>query len=237
MINEQIRILVVEDKPVIAESISTMLAKRGMNTTVCDTGEDAIRLSQSHQPDMIIMDIQLAGKIDGIEAAKQIRQQATIPLIYLTDFTDQQTVDRAKHTYPANYLAKPFTEAELLRAIDISITNAQNSPGVTKSKDLLVRTDTQEYVKIKPEDILFLEANRAYSHIVTNTKRFTLSSSMNQVEKQVQHPDFVRVHRKYIVNINHIAALNGNMLKVGTYDIQISKEHRDNLLNRMKVIK
>jgi DNA-binding LytR/AlgR family response regulator len=237
MKSERIKILIVEDKPIIAESIASILLSKGMDPISSDTGEQAVTLAKSNQPDMIIMDIQLAGNIDGIEAANQIRQHCPAPLIYLTEYTDQKTIDRAKQTFPANYLAKPFSEAELLRAIDIAITNAQNFPAQISSKDLLIRTDSQDYVKIKPDDILYLEANRAYSHIITTDRKYTLSSSMNQVAKQLQNPDFVRVHRKYIVNVNRITALNGNVLKVGSHDIQISKEHRDDLLDRMKIIK
>lgn len=237
MTSEKLKILVVEDSPITAESIVATLKTKGITALTCHSGEQAVISAQTNQPDMIIMDIQLTGTMDGIEAARQIRGYCTAPLIYLTEFTDQKTIDRAKRTYPANYLAKPFSASELLRAIDIAITNARHLPAKSNQKDLLIRTNTQEYVKIKPEHILYLEASRSYSHIVTPDQKYTLSTSMNQVEKQVQNPDFVRVHRKYIVNINQITSLNGNVLKLGSHEIQISKEHREDLLNRMKIVK
>lgn len=237
---EKIRILIVEDKLLIAEDLASRLKKHDLEIVdICSTGEDAILKAKLLAPDLILMDIELAGAIDGISAAKIISQHQSIPIIYLSEYTDAKTVDRAKNTNPANYLSKPFMELDLIRAIDIAFTNAQQlsgNPGKDRTQ-IFIRTDTQVYVKLAIVDILFLEADRAYSTIVTTSKEYKLSTSMNHVYDQLNHDDFKKVHRSYIVNIKKIESINGNILRLGAREIQISKEHREELMRYINVIK
>src|SRR5688572_4469572 len=112
---ENIRVLVVEDKLMIAEHIASMLKKNSMDVIgMCASGEEAIEMSREKNPDLILMDIELSGAIDGISAAQIIHQDQAIPIIYLSDYTDNKTIDRAKKTIPANFLAKPFHEPDLI---------------------------------------------------------------------------------------------------------------------------
>src|SRR5688500_7278234 len=121
----KIKVLIVEDKLLVAEGISTILTKNDMEVVqICDTGEEALLLAESNTPDLILMDIELAGALDGISTAQMIQQKRAIPVIYLTEFTDDRTVARAFKTLPKNYLAKPFREDDLIRAINLAFTTA-----------------------------------------------------------------------------------------------------------------
>ncbi len=84
-------------------------------------GLEAISLAKDRSPDMILMDIMLAGSLDGIDAAKQIRAKFGIPVIFLTAYTDEKTLERAKEVEPAGYILKPFKERELCTTIDIAL--------------------------------------------------------------------------------------------------------------------
>ena len=116
------KILVVEDEWVVADRICKKLKE--LNYTVfapASTGADAIKKIEEERPDLILMDIILEGKEDGIETAARIEARFGIPLIYLTAHTEQRLMERAKLTKPFSYLVKPFTDAELQCNIEIAL--------------------------------------------------------------------------------------------------------------------
>lgn len=121
-----IHILIVEDESIVAESLQDRLEKLGYNVAgLAASGEDAIQLVKTKSPDLVLMDIMLAGKMDGIEAAETIRERFEIPVVYLTSYSDSGTLKRAKITQPFGYLIKPFKERELHTTIEIALHKHQ----------------------------------------------------------------------------------------------------------------
>jgi PAS domain S-box-containing protein/putative nucleotidyltransferase with HDIG domain len=119
---ERARIMVVEDEAVISLEIQDRLKQMGHS--VCGTavtGADAIKTASDERPDLILMDVQLRGAMDGVEAATEIRSRLDTPVIFLTAFADNQTVERARMTEPFGYLIKPFSEKELFAAIEVAL--------------------------------------------------------------------------------------------------------------------
>lgn len=116
------KIIVVEDERVVARDIEKRLSKLGYVVPVTvASAEEAIRKTAELQPDLVLMDIQLKGKMDGIEAAEQIRTDYGIPVIYLTAYADEATLQRAKVTEPFGYVLKPFDEKDLHTAIEVAL--------------------------------------------------------------------------------------------------------------------
>lgn len=115
-------ILVVEDESLVAKDIQNRLKKIGYTVpTIVASGEEAIKKATEFCPDLVLMDIQLKGKMDGIEAAQQICRSCDIPVIYLTANADDSTLERAKETNPFGYIIKPFKEKELKIIIEITL--------------------------------------------------------------------------------------------------------------------
>lgn len=117
-----LRVMVVEDESIVALEIEDRLERLGY--TVCavtPSGEKAIEIARETEPDLILMDIYLAGKIDGIEAAEAIEREKDIPIIFLTAYSDPSTVERAKRIGPFAYLVKPFDENQLRTSIEIAL--------------------------------------------------------------------------------------------------------------------
>ncbi len=115
-------ILIVEDEGFIALQIKELLEKNGYRVSgTLAYGEDAVVMSEKDPPDLVCMDIELMGKIDGIEAARQIDEHADIPIIYLTAYSDSQRLARVKDTVSYGYIVKPFNDRELLAAVDMAI--------------------------------------------------------------------------------------------------------------------
>ena len=119
---QQARILIVEDENIVARDIQNTLKHLGYAVTgLAATGEDAIQKAGETRPDLVLMDVMLKGYQDGVEAAQKILARYNIPVIYLTAFTDEKTLQRAKITEPYGYILKPFEERELHIAIEMAI--------------------------------------------------------------------------------------------------------------------
>lgn len=116
------KILIVEDEMIIARDIKGKLESLGYNVVgIVSSGEDAINKSETEKPNLILMDIELSGKIDGIEASKKIIENNNISIIYLTAYSDSKTFRRAISTEPINYLVKPIDEEKLESAIETAL--------------------------------------------------------------------------------------------------------------------
>jgi CheY-like chemotaxis protein len=126
-----VKILVVEDEMIIAAKISMQLTNLGYEVTgILPRGEQAVLHVEENTPDIVLLDINLKGRLDGIETALQIQRQRDIPIIYLTANGDEATFNRAKSTRPYAFISKPFKQLDLQRAIELTISHmAENETG------------------------------------------------------------------------------------------------------------
>lgn len=108
------RILIVEDEAIIAKDICHVLTKLGHTVlSIVSSGEESVLAAATRRPDVVLMDIRLKGKMDGVHAAKMIQTRYRIPVVYLTAFSDRETVDQAWSTKPLAFLQKPFEEQDI----------------------------------------------------------------------------------------------------------------------------
>ena len=116
------RIMVVEDEQITAVDLEASLEELGYAVTaIASSGKQAIRGAETTLPDLVLMDIRIKGEMDGVDAARQIRQRFDIPVIYLTAHADDETLERAKSAEPLGYIVKPFQESELRAAIQMAL--------------------------------------------------------------------------------------------------------------------
>ncbi|MUL38491.1 hybrid sensor histidine kinase/response regulator [Gloeocapsopsis dulcis] len=131
-------ILIVEDELLVAKDIQNRLTKFGYTVVAsASSGSEAIQQATEKHPDVVLMDIRLKGKIDGIEAAHRIYDSLNIPVIYLTANADDSTLERAKKTEPFGYILKPFKEKELKTTIEITLTKHQLEKRLKQSEQWL----------------------------------------------------------------------------------------------------
>lgn len=150
----QPKILIVEDEALIAADLSEVIEQFGYSVVGSPaTGEEAVELVRAANPDAVLMDIRLAGAMDGIEAARKIAEFSDVPIIYLTSHADTATLERAKVTDPAGYVLKPFRELELRAVIEMALPDeaddddgdGEGAPAHEVSEDLL-----QQLKRIEP---------------------------------------------------------------------------------------
>lgn len=119
---DKIKVLIVEDEIIVAKHIEDTLLSLGYYVTgIASSGDDAVEHAGIFRPDVALMDIMLGGEIDGITAAEMIRKRYSIPIIFLTAYSNEKTIHRAKTAKPYGYILKPFQETDLFTSIEIAL--------------------------------------------------------------------------------------------------------------------
>ncbi len=132
-------VLIVEDENIVAMDIKQSLVSLGYNVlAIASTGQDALAKTAAQKPDIVLMDVMLKGDIDGVETAERMRELYDIPIVYLTAYSDDATLDRAKHTEPFGYILKPFEERELYTTIEMALYKFQKEIKVREREQSLI---------------------------------------------------------------------------------------------------
>jgi len=237
---------VVEDEMIIGAKISMQLTNLGYEVSgLLSRGEDVSYHVTENRPDIILLDINLKGSMDGIETAKLLSAQGNTPIIFLTANSDEATFNRAKTVKPAAFISKPFKQLDLQRAIELTISRMEQMPLVDGSGEteleerpsflndrMFVRTK-ERMVKIMFDDVLFIEAVRNYSRIITRNTEYLLSITLKIIEDKLPASVFVRIHRSYLVNIKMVDEVGENHVIIGQREIPMSAGLKDNLLQRI----
>ena len=182
---QETKVGIVEDEIIIADSIRAILM--GMNYIVpepcCDYGE-AITMLRTEQPDLILLDINLAGsEQDGIAVARYIRDHLNMPYIFLTANSDAATLARAKTVTPNAFLVKPFLADDLYAAIEIAMHNfysAGNAVPAVATKEYLFIKEGGFSHKVKFSEILYLESDHVYVGVFTANRKYLVRTSLQQ---------------------------------------------------------
>ena len=124
------KVLIVEDNNIVVMELRDRLQDLGYAVAAAASyGEEAIEEAEKTHPDLVLMNIRLKGDIDGIEAAREIRDRLHIPVVYLTALSDKDTLQRAKMTEPYGYILKPFDEKELHSTIEMALRKHETGAG------------------------------------------------------------------------------------------------------------
>ena len=174
------KILVVDDQIDVAESIKNTLEHLGYAVpAIAYYGQEAIKLAGEMRPDLILMDIKLAGNLDGVEAAAAIQSRLDVPVVYLTAYADDQTLQRAQVTEPFGYILKPFTSRELHSAISIALYKHAIEHRLKKSEAryrAVVEDQTELISRYRPDYVLTF-VNEAHCRYFSKTRQELLGHS------------------------------------------------------------
>lgn len=246
-------ILVVEDENIVSKDIQQNLKKLGYTVVgAAATGEKAYELALEKKPDLVLMDIMLKGDLSGIETAEKIKSEINVPVIYLTAYADENTLSKAKVTEPYGYIIKPFKEIDLHTSIEMALYKHAKEKEAIKERDFLfslvenkdegegvifVKSNSR-LVKVNTKNIMFVEALKDYVVINTNEAKYTIHSTMKDIEKKLPSSDFQRVHRSYIVRLDKIAAIEqpNIIIEGGKKIIPIGGSYKDDLFKRINLI-
>jgi two-component system, LytTR family, response regulator LytT len=245
-------VLVVEDESIVSKDIQQSLTKLGYNVVgSASTGEKAVALASELRPDIVLMDIMLKGNITGIDAAAEIKKNEGIPVIFLTAYADESTLAKAKVTEPYGYIIKPFKEIDLHTSIEMALYKHKKESEIVKERDFLYsiveNKESKDYIfvksnsrliKLNTKEIYYIEALKDYVVINTLNSRYTIHSTMKDIEKKMPVSDFIRVHRSFIVRIDKIASIDlpNLVLENDKKVIPIGGSYKDDLVNRLNLV-
>ncbi len=239
-----IKVGIVEDEMVIAQGISDALEQLGYTPTEPALSyTEALEMVAAEQPDILLIDIQLSGKKDGIDLAWKIREDYNIPFIFLTANSDPATVERAKKVCPPAYLVKPFNKDELYTSIETCLYNftvAQQRTDVVEKDNYIIRESVfikqgQSFQKVSINDILYIESDNVYIHVHTAAGRLLVRSTLQSYLDLIASPKFFRVHRRFVVNLEHIDAIHTDTLTIAGAELPIGKTFREELLAAIRL--
>jgi DNA-binding LytR/AlgR family response regulator len=240
-----VKIFIVEDEMIIAANISLQLSKLGYEVTgIAVRGEEALLHIKENNPDIVLMDIQLKGKLDGIETVQLIQKEYDIPIIYLTANVDNTHFNRAKTTKPYAFISKPFKKLDLQRAIELTVGHIMRrdtshidkciSPFILSDCIFVRRND--KMIKIFIKDIFYIEAERNYCRIFSKERECLLVMTLKDIDEKLPDEHFLRIHRSYIINLAHVDEVSGSHVVITRKVIPLSKSFRGELLNRLQTV-
>lgn len=257
--NDQVQVLIVEDETIVAMGLEDTLQSEGYGISgIVDEGKKALHILEKEPVDIILLDIQIRGEWDGIETARRIMSLRELPFIFITAFTDRNTIERAKETRPAAYLTKPYQPQNLLVSIEIALNNfacrknspskivplktapkgALQSPGqeILHFDEAFFIKQNNAFVKITRGDILYLESEGNYTCINTDRKKYLVRDNMQSILGKLNHPDFIRVHRSYSINIKHLDTFNDYTVFVGANEIPLGRNYKQHFFDHFNFL-
>jgi len=236
---------IVEDELVIARTILSSLDELGYSH--CGPAinyTEAMEMLEHNKPDLLLLDIQLSGKKDGIDVAQKLNELYQVPFIFLTANSDAETIDRAKKVKPHAYIVKPFTKEELFAAIEIAFSNFTGNRTDTKpeqatsyhTKDFMFVKDGYVFRKIFFNELLYLESDANYVTLhLKSQKKVMVRSTLNDFIEQLDQKMFIRIHRSYSVNINLVDDIFPTEVSVEGIKIPIGKSFREELFKALGI--
>lgn len=250
------KILIVEDESITAMDIEMRLTRLGFIVSgQVHKAVDVIGAIKRVKPHLILLDINLQGKEEGIELSEEIAMTFDIPVVFLTAYSDNSTFKKANATHPYGYITKPFKDKDLKHAIEIALKQHQSlsfaKNNATHYKGLLdhVSIDSDDhnngllfiksgsnYSKVKLEAIQWIEAYDAYSKIHTKGKTILVNALLKDLYQKLPSDKFIRVHRSFIVGIAHIEKIEKDIIVLSDVEIPISKSHKAELMHRLDTI-
>lgn len=241
------RVLIVEDDFIYVKALEVLLSDIKMDV-VNSTGdsEEAFRLIKAIKPDIILLDVNLKGKWNGIEIADYIRKnELPILVIYLTSAIDETTFRKAKETAPYSYITKPLDKENFKRTLFLACKHKKE-----QSKHTIIdHSETQiqeEYVivkidkalhKINISDIFLINVEGKYCSLVIGKKEIRAKISLNELLDKIDSPEFIKVNRSSVVNVKKIESydLEKNIVHIGAHCMLISRRNKTKVKQALTV--
>ncbi|OMP79645.1 LytTR family DNA-binding domain-containing protein [[Flexibacter] sp. ATCC 35208] len=211
------KILIVDDEVLIAEYLKDILISFDMDQVkMAHERQQAMEMIAMFKPDIILLDIKMASDKTGISMAEEIGYLYQIPVIFITAYSDKETVTAALNTKPAAYITKPFKNMDVYAAVSIIIKERHE-----KNNRHFVFRDGYTTVRLLSSEIIYFEGMGNYVIIVTADKRYSIRETLHWCLQKLPADKFAQTHRSYIVNLDKIektttrhVIVNGNVIPV-----------------------
>lgn len=256
-----INILIIEADPIFALGLTASLQQAGYSIAgIAGHAEEAGRLFIENEVDIILAGLQLPGDKDGIDTIIELMKIKRTPVIYLITAEDSDVINRTRQTFPAAILIKPCNSTNICMAVELAIQNGTHGewreyasdlipidPNAAKeAKDDIIDKETIfrqgnhifikrnfKFIKIGLHEILYMEADGNYIHIIITDKKFTLRLSLTQAIRKINCNKLVRINRSSVVNVDAIQSFNKEHVVIAQYEIPIGKNYKESFFMQL----
>lgn len=212
------KVVIVEDDFLIADHLTMMLEEHGVTVLdVVNTVDSGLKLLVD-KPDLYFVDIRLKGVKTGIELG-EILSEKRIPFIYVSANNEMATLKKATKTNPLSYITKPYKKSDVVAQLELFKMNYISTYEVKT---------TFGKKQIKLSDIQYFESDNSYVKIITEKAVYSERNSMADLEQTLKGK-FVRIHRSFLVNIEHVTEYNSTCLYINEKPLPISRKYKDQL--------
>jgi DNA-binding LytR/AlgR family response regulator len=232
-----IKIGIVEDEGITSEVIKLSLQKLKYNiATPAFTFDQALQMFENENPDLVLIDIKLGEKEDGIELAEILKEKYDTPFIFITANSDTATLERAKKVNPLAFLVKPFSQVDLHASIEIAFNNYKSDKIKNKQKNNVVLIKVgRSFEKINTNEILFLENVNHYFniHFTKGEDKMVRASAVDMLDMLPKNY-FIQISRTYIINSMHIDKIDSTTVYIGKKKLEYKTTLKESILKLMK---
>jgi len=243
----KLTILIVEDEALYADQLELQVEEMGYESVgIADNALDALSLFHTSLPDLILMDIHLAGEIDGIQLAQKIQALRSTPIIFITSLTDNETFERAIQSLPIAYLEKPLAKRTLQRTIELVVSRLSVEKEKTNDgweQDLLVKDRffikvRNRLEKVEVQTIEYIEVENRYCSLFTEVKKYVIRMALQDLANRLPANLFIQTHRSFMVNMEKVSSLDltESILYVGEKSLPLGKTYRDQVMGRLNFL-
>lgn len=224
------KILILEDEAIIAENIYQVLLQLEYDPLEpLSNVRDAINSIESHNPELLIMDISLQNGETSFDVADYlIRNKISIPYIFLTAHSEPQTIAKARQYKPAAYIVKPFTRENLFAAIEIATplpgdATEDNTSETEAETDAIILKTGARRERILLKDIIYIQANGKYSELYTKSGKRLIRMSLSTFSTQFSTIRWLRVHKSYIINPSFVTSFANKWVYLDEVKIPVGR--------------
>lgn len=251
MKTDNVKILIIEDDIPIDSKLIDFLENEQCQIIACTNQiSKAMDLFRNNQVDVLLCDITNEQERKGMLICEQLLQLKKIPLIYLVESSNKDTLKAALRTLPSAYFTKPFLYDNLAIAIHLAAYNNQmrhrklpiSTLEIEKDKigrecilqidDYIFIKQHYQFVKVRLVDILYLESNNSYTIIVTTQRKFVVRLTMNTILERIPYEKLVRVHRSYAIHLDKVESFTEQELMIDNVAIPLSRNYKDEFLKQ-----
>ncbi len=238
-----LKVLIVEDDPLIADSLKDILTVLGHDTIgIAPDSITALELCKEKSPELALLDIQIGGDMDGVDLAEVINDDYDIPFIFTTAFADNITVKRAKERGPFGYVVKPYGTKDINAAIEVArkaykrLKEAEEKVEPPKIVDyaIFLKVDSK-LIRVPFNELLYIEAKGDYALFKTEKKGYIVHGTMKKVHERLKEFNFQKVHRSFVVNLAKIVDIEESNMLIADKVIPISRANKEALMKRLNL--
>ena len=233
------KVAILEDDIIIAENLKQIIEAEGYEV-LCSFDSAEEFLSFNDQFDLLLVDINLEGDMDGIDLVNKLSGTGLhFSYIFISDIDDYRRINRALSTEPLSYLSKPFKKKDIQIALKLAAkkTSSNNEDQLRAEGDVIYIKDKDKLISLLKSDILFVEAQGSYSEINTVDRKVLVSQNLSKIEKKSSLEFLMRIHKSFLVNPSMISEIRQrSSVLIKDRELSIGDSYKQSFLETLDIL-